>query len=192
MDAWMWIVIAAIVVVVIIAAVAFAAQRKRRRTRLRDTFGPEYDRTVDEAGKRRRGEADLADRMDRRERIDVRPLSDAARERYSEEWTALQVRFVDRPEGAVVDADGLVSQVMRERGYPVEDFEQQADLVSVDHPDIVEHYRDAHGIYERQRGGTASTEDLRRAVISYRVLFDELLHDGQTHDGETHAAGQRR
>ena len=186
MDAWMWIVIAAIVVLVIVVA-ALVAQRRMRRSRLQDTFGSEYDRTVDDVGKRRRAEAQLADRVDRRERIDVRPLSDAARERYGEEWTALQLRFVDRPDSAVVDADGLVGQVMRERGYPVEDFESQADLVSVDHPDVVEHYRDAHGIYERQRGGTASTEDLRRAVISYRVLFDELLYDGQPH-----AAEQRR
>jgi len=186
MDAWMWIVLAAIAVVVI-AAAALVAQRQRRRTRLQNTFGPEYERTVDDIGKRRRAEAQLADRVEQRERLDVRPLSEAARERYSEEWTAMQIRFVDRPEVAVVDADGLVSQVMRERGYPVEDFEQQSDLVSVDHPDIVEHYRDAHGIYERQRGGTASTEDLRRAVISYRVLFDELLRDGQTS-----AAEQRR
>jgi hypothetical protein len=186
MDAWMWIVLAAIVVLVVVVA-ALIARRRRRRTRLQSTFGSEYDRTVDDVGKRRRAEAQLSDRVEQRERLDIRPLSDAARERYGEEWTAMQLRFVDRPEAAVVDADGLVSQVMRERGYPVEDFEQQSDLVSVDHPDIVEHYRDAHGIYERQRGGTASTEDLRRAVISYRVLFDELLRDGQTH-----AAEQRR
>ena len=186
MDAWMWIVLAAIVVVVV-AGIMFVAQRRRRRQRLVETFGPEYDRTVDDVGKRRRAEAELADRVERRERIDVRPLSDAARDRYGRQWTDLQLEFVDRPQVAVVAADDLVGQVMRDRGYPVDDFDTQADLVSVDHPDIVEHYRDAHGIYERQSHGSASTEDLRRAVISYRVLFDELLHD----DGTT-AAGQRR
>ena len=190
MDAWMWIVIAAIVLLVIVVAAIVGAARMRRR-RLQSTFGSEYDRTVDDVGKRRRAEAQLADRVEQRESIDVHPLSEAARDRYGEEWTALQVRFVDRPQAAVVDADELITQVIRDCGYPVDDFESQADLVSVDHPEVVSHYRDAHGIYERQRDGTASTEDLRRPVISYRCSSTSSSRPGRPR-GRATALGRVR
>jgi hypothetical protein len=107
----------------------------------------------------------------------LRPLSEEARERYEHEWSELQGRFVDRPQVAVSEADGLVTQVMRDRGYPVENFEQQSELVSVDHPVVVENYRRGHAIYEKTVDGSASTEDLRVAVISYRDLFAELMRE---------------
>src|ERR687884_55880 len=117
----------------------------------------------------------LRARQKRRDELDVKPLDPAARERYAEEWQATQARFVDDPGGAITEADVLIQRVMRERGYPVEDFEQRAADVSVDHPDVVNNYRAAHGIsiaHERER---ATTEDLRVAMQHYRSLFDELL-----------------
>ena len=105
------------------------------------------------------------------------PPPTRARSAYEREWGELQARFVDHPQVAVSAADGLVSDVMRDRGYPVEDFEEQSALVSVDHPRVVENYRRGHQIYIKTADGTASTEDLRVAVISYRDLFDELMRD---------------
>jgi len=175
---WVWIVIA-IAAVVVLAVIVWSALRTRRTRTLKEGFGPEYDRTVADAPSKREAEAELSDRQKRREELDVKPLSPGARERYVELWQATQARFVDDPGGAITEADLLIQQVMRERGYPVEDFEQRAADVSVDHPDVVNNYRAAHGIsiaHERER---ASTEDLRRAMVHYRSLFDDLLETRQ-------------
>src|SRR5918911_956822 len=117
----------------------------------------------------------LLERQKRRDELDVKPLDPAARERYAEEWQATQARFVDDPGGAITEADVLIQRVMRERGYPVEDFEQRAADVSVDHPEVVNNYRAAHGISIAHQREKASTEDLRVAMVHYRSLFDELL-----------------
>ena len=173
MPGWVWIVIA-IAAVVVLAVIVWSALRTRRTRTLKEGFGPEYDRTVADAPSKREAEAELSDRQKRREELDVKPLSPGARERYVELWQATQARFVDDPGGAITEADLLIQQVMRERGYPVEDFEQRAADVSVDHPDVVNNYRAAHGIsiaHERER---ASTEDLRRAMVHYRSLFYDL------------------
>ena len=140
-------------------------------------FGPEYERTVSEAPSRREAEAELRERRERHDEFDIRPLSPDARERYAQEWEATQARFVDDPEAAIRDADDLIQQVMRERGYPVEDFDQRAADLSVDHPDVVEHYREGHGLAERSADGTDDdvTEARRQAMVHYRVLFEELL-----------------
>ena len=178
MPGWVWIVIA-IAAVVVLAVIVWSALRTRRTRTLKEGFGPEYDRTVADAPSKREAEAELSDRQKRREELDVKPLSPGARERYVELWQATQARFVDDPGGAITEADLLIQQVMRERGYPVEDFEQRAADVSVDHPDVVNNYRAAHGIsiaHERER---ASTEDLRRAMVHYRSLFDDLLETRQ-------------
>lgn len=174
MDAWVWVVIA-VAAIVVIGLLAWAATRKRRTDQLRDRFGPEYERTVGEAGDRRTAESDLLDRQKRREELDIRPLQPAARERYTTSWQETQRRFVDAPADAVREADALVSQVMRERGYPIDDFEQRAADISVDHPHLVENYRSARAIAERSGSGKAGTEDLRQALVHYRALFDELL-----------------
>ena len=179
MDAWLWIVIA-VVVVAAVAAIAFVATRGRKRQQLRQRFGPEYERTVGEVGDRRAAEGELAERAKRREQLDIRPLSAAARDRYAEQWRQVQTRFVDQPDSAVGEADALVSQVMRDRGYPIEDFEAQAGLISVDHPHVVENYRFAHRIYVRNTQNLASTDELRQALLHYRSLFDELLEDKDT------------
>ncbi len=176
MDAWIWIVIAVVVVLVIIIAVA-AAARRRRRHHLQQRFGSEYDRTVEGADRRREAERDLRDREARHDELELRPLSEAARQRYTQQWQEMQSGFVDRPQVAVADADRLITELMRERGYPVDDFDTRSELVSVDHPDVVENYRTAHGIAARTVEGRTSTEDLRQAVISYRALFEEMLAD---------------
>jgi hypothetical protein len=177
MDAWIWIVIAVVVVLVIIAVVAAAMSKSRRRHHLQERFGSEYDRTLEGADRRRDAERDLRDREQRHDELELRPLSDASRQRYTQQWQDMQTGFVDRPQVAVADADRLVTDLMRERGYPVDDFETRSDLVSVDHPDVVENYRTAHGIAVRTVDGRTSTEDLRQAVISYRALFEEMLVD---------------
>jgi hypothetical protein len=185
MDAWVWILIVIAAVVVIVAVALLLAQRARRRRMLRDRFGPEYDRSVESARSRRKAEGELAGRADRRDQLEIRPLSETARQRYTLEWVELQARFVDRPVVAVTDADELVSQVMRERGYPVDDFESKSELISVDHPDVVQNYRTGHDIYKKTVTGDASTEDLRKAVVAYRDLFEDLLEDGSR--SEDHA-----
>jgi len=175
---WVWIVIA-IAAVVVLAVIVWSALRTRRTRTLKEGFGPEYDRTVADAPSKREAEAELSDRQKRREELDVKPLSPGARERYVELWQATQARFVDDPGGAITEADLLIQQVMRERGYPVEDFEQRAADVSVDHPDVVNNYRAAHGISIAHEREKASTEDLRRAMVHYRSLFDDLLETRQ-------------
>jgi len=176
MDTWIWIVIAVAVVVIVVLALAVAA-RNRRRHHLQDRFGPEYDRTVEGADRRRHAERELREREARHDELELRPLSDASRQRYTQQWEQMQSGFVDRPQVAVADADRLITDLMRERGYPVDDFETRSELVSVDHPDVVENYRTAHGIAQRTVEGRTSTEDLRQAVISYRALFEEMLVD---------------
>jgi hypothetical protein len=176
MDTWVWILIA--VVVVALVVIVLAARSRSRRHGLHNRFGSEYDRTVEDADSRRKAERELREREAEHDELDLRPLTDSARERYTERWESLQSRFVDRPQVAVADADDLLTQVMRDRGYPVDDFEAKSRLVSVDHPDVVENYRKGHGIYLKTVEGSASTEDLRQAVISYRALFDELVRQG--------------
>ncbi len=124
----------------------------------------------------------------RRDRLDIRPLPEAARARYAEQWRGIQERFIDDPAGSVGAAHALLDQVMAERGYPTSDFEEQADLVSVDHPRVVENYRAAYAVYNRQQDGQATTEDLRDALVRYRSLFEELLHPDGATDGTATAA----
>jgi len=155
--------------------VAWLLLDRRRSLRLRSRFGPEYERTVRESGDRRRAENELERREKRVERLHVHPLSMRDRDRFVAEWRADQARFVDDPAGAVTEADRLVQEVMKLRGYPVADFDQRVEDISVDHPHLVENYRAARDLAERHRRGQASTEDLRKALVYYRGLFDELL-----------------
>lgn len=175
MDTWMWIAIAVAGVVVLL--VAWALFSRARRQKLHRRFASEYDRTVSRAPSRRKGERDLRAREAEHEELDILPLSDAARERYKEHWSALETGFVDRPQVAVANADALLTEVMRDRGYPVDDFDAKSRAVSVDHPDMVERYRRGHLTYIKTVEGKASTEDLRQAVISYRALFNDLVRE---------------
>jgi len=177
MPVWAWILIG--VAIALAAAAVFAvAEAKRRRQRtehLRERFGPEYDRVVSDLESTRAGETELEQRESRRHELDIRPLEPEARERFTDEWHAVQESFVDDPGHALRDADRLVHRVMTDRGYPMDDFEQRAADISVDHPDVVATYRSAHAVFVSQREGTATTEDLRHAMVDYRALFDELL-----------------
>jgi len=172
--AWVWVVIV-VAAVIAVAAAAWMLARKRRTKHLKERFGPEYDRTAREADDTRQAEAELAAREKRREQFDVKPLSESSRVRYAAKWQDVQAGFVDTPEQAVEQADGLVNDVMTERGYPMDDFDQRASDVSVDHPEVVENYRKAHRIYLSMKKGTASTEEERQAMRHYRALFDDLL-----------------
>ena len=169
------IVVAVVVLVAIVGAVAAIGARRRRTKHLRDRFGSEYDRALEQHGGRKQAEAELAGREERREGLDIRQLQPEQRERFAEQWLPVQGRFVDGPREAVRESDRLVKEVMRERGYPVDNFEQRADDVSVDHPHVVENFRSAAHIAERNERGEASTEDLRQATVHYRALFEELL-----------------
>jgi FtsZ-interacting cell division protein ZipA len=173
----MVIVIVAIVLIALVVG-ALVLARQRRSQQLQEGFGPEYERTVSERGDRKQGEAELLERRKRHDRFEIRDLDPAARDRYADRWRSAQRRFVDEPGPAVGEADALVMEVMRDRGYPVADeFEQRAADVSVDHPQVVEHYRAAHHISGRATTSEASTEDLRQAMVHFRALFVELLGD---------------
>jgi hypothetical protein len=174
MPVWGWVLIAAVAVILIVVG-GLGMIARRRSTRLRDRFGPEYDRTIEQSSSKREAEAELAERERRRERLDIRPLSRDALERYTASWQRIPNDFVDSPATAVAEADALVIEVMRERGYPMDDFEQRVADISVDHPEVVERYREGHRIAQQAATGSASTEDMRRAMQHYRELFNELL-----------------
>jgi hypothetical protein len=150
-------------------------QSQKQSLKLQQRFGPEYDRTVKELGSRTKGESELKAREKRVERLEILPLAPPEAARFSEAWQALQGRFVDNPKGVVVQAEQLVRELMEKRGYPMGDFERRAGDISVDHPDVVANYRSAQAIAVREQRGSADTEELRKAVVHYRALFDELL-----------------
>jgi hypothetical protein len=167
-------VIIVILIIVVAAAIAGIAYTTRRR-RLQQRFGPEYDRMVEEKGSRSKAEAELANRQRRVAGLDIRPLDPAARARYSQDWAVVQERFVDAPQDAVLAAQRLVMTVMKERGYPTEGGDQVLADLSVDHANVLDHYRAAYDISQRAADNAASTEDLRQAMIHYRALFQDLL-----------------
>lgn len=171
----------AMTIVLIIAFVAVAAAlwmffEKRRTQRLRTKFGPEYDRMMQQTD-RRQAESALENRAKRVEKFHIRSLTNEERPRFAEAWKREQSRFVDDPHVSVGNADRLVGDVMRARGYPMAEFEQRAADISVDHPQVVENYRAAHDIAARDSRGQATTEDLRQAMVYYRALFVELLEE---------------
>jgi hypothetical protein len=167
-----WIVLAVVVVVALVAIAAWLIHQKKQSHRLQERFGPEYGRTVDDLGSKTKAESELRSREKRVERLDIVPLAPAEAARFSQAWNALQGRFVDNPKAVVMQADQLVRELMLRRGYPVGDFERRAADISVDHPGVVHHYRGAQAIALRDE---ADTEELRKAVVHYRALFDDLL-----------------
>lgn len=182
-------IIVAVAAVAIVAIVAWAIVNAMRHRKLRDRFGPEYDRVTERSDSRRDAADELQQRQERRERFDIRPLDPTTAERYQARWRDIQAAFVDRPGSAIHDADDLIQEVMRERGYPVADFDQRAADLSVDHPEVVQHYRDGHTIVERHRRSDGQdTEELRRAMLHYRRLFEELISERADHDRERQTA----
>ena len=171
------VIILVLVVLAVLAGLAFAVLRTRRRATLQRRFGPEYDRVLEDAGNRREAEQHLASVARRRDDLDIRDLDEQERSNFEREWEAIQAKFVDEPARAVDAAEVLVTTVMRERGYPTDDdFRERSELVAVDHPNVVQHYRDAHDAHERHRAmGAADTEELREAFVHYRALFMTLV-----------------
>jgi hypothetical protein len=158
----------------VLLLVVSSRRRKRRSERLREQFGPEYERVVAARG-RRQGEGELEARTARRDRLEIHPLENGLGDRYREVWEDLQARFVEMPAATVGQANGLVIDVMRDRGYPIDDFDQRAADISVDHPHLVENYRLARGVAVANDEGRASTEDLRQAMVHFGAVLDELL-----------------
>lgn len=167
-----------IAVAVVVVLIAVAASLVMRRRHLRERFGPEYERTVEDSSSRMAGERELRAREKRHDSLEIKPLQSSVRDRYARDWTGVQEQFVDRPEDAVHGADRLVTSLMHERGYPTEGFEQTLKDLSVEHGRTLEHYRVAHEVDVLSTGHKATTEQLRGAMVHYRALFDELLADG--------------
>lgn len=163
-----------VVVLLVLAAIVVGVQAARRR-RLRQTFGPEYDRVVADTGNRTEAEKELLERTKRHAQLELKPLSAESRARYSAAWEEVQIRFVDDPQEAVTTADELVTRLIAERGYPTGDYDERLADLSVEHAATLEHYRSAHDISTRSRDGQAETEDLRQALVHYRALFADLL-----------------
>jgi len=174
------IVLLVIALLAIGAAVWMFLEREKSR-KLKSKFGPEYDRVLEKERDPRRAETVLETRQKRVSKFAIRPLTSAEQERFSSNWRAVQEHFVDDPVGAVAEADQLVNEAMRARGYPMGEFEQQASDISVDHPSVVENYRMAHDIALRSGQGRATTEDLRKAMQHYRSLFEEMLDTRVNH-----------
>lgn len=175
MNTGLWLVVAVIIAAVVVVAAWYMTTRRRRSEELRDRFGPEYDRAVEQHGARNDAERALEARADRVDKLHIRTLSTHESARYADDWRAVQSHFVDDPELAIAEADNLVGEVMQTLGYPMGNFEQRAADVSVDHARVVDNYRAAHAIAGRSAQGKASTEDLRQAMVHYRTLFDDLI-----------------
>ena len=180
MSTWLWVAIVVVAAIILIGVIA-AALRSQRSRKLQERFGPEYDRVAADAPTRRDAESELREREKRREEFDIRPLDARDRDRYRTQWRDTQAEFVDEPATALRRADSLIQNVMRDRGYPVDDFDTRAADLSVDHPSVVENYRAGHAIATANEQGNAGTEELRQALMHYRALFEELT---DTHDRE--------
>ncbi|HEY9481888.1 MAG TPA: hypothetical protein VIR00_02920, partial [Micromonosporaceae bacterium] len=184
-------VIVIVIVVVVVAVVAALAVRTMRRRQLRERFGDEYQRVVDEKGGRSAAEAELRRREKLHASLELRDLSDADRARFREGWVAVQTLFVDDPVSAVRDGDRLVTELVAARGYPLSDYEDRLSQLSVEHANVLNHYRDAHEISTRNDAGKATTEELRQALVHYRELFTDLLGERPVGEsaGDTVASG---
>jgi hypothetical protein len=181
------IVIGVVAVLLLLGVAIWLEYRKRQSLRLQERFGADYGRAVHKLGSRTKAELDLKAREKRVARLDIVPLAAADAQRFTEAWERLQRRFVDNPKGAVAEADELVRELMLKRGYPMADFERRAADISVDHPMVVENYRTAQAIAVRDSHGHADTEELRKAVVHYRALFDELLEVRDAPDANRNA-----
>jgi hypothetical protein len=171
-------IVALVVLALVVLALVVAARRRRRRQELQGTFGAEYDRTVEGAGKRRDAERELAERKQRHDALTIRPLSPASRQRYLAGWDGVQARFVDRPVLALTEADQLVTQLMAERGYPTDGVRTQEEMLSVEHTAVLDSFRAGHAIEQANRQDSADTEQVRQGMLHFRAVFEALLDDG--------------
>ena len=166
-----------VLVVIAVLALGWFYMARQRRQRLRTRFGPEYERTVHDVGSEEKAEALLTERAKRVSKYHIRELKRDERARFSDAWRRVQAKFVDDPAAAVTEADMLVTDVMAARGYPMADFDQRAEDLTVEHGHVVDHYRQARDIAVRHSRGGATTEDLRQALVHYRALFADLLNE---------------
>jgi hypothetical protein len=179
--------IVVIVAVIVVGVAAWLIYQKRQSKRLEQRFGPEYGAVVDELGSQAKAETELKKREKRVERLDIVPLSPTDAARFAQAWIRLQGSFIDDPKGVLIQADQLVRELLVKRGYPMTDFEHRAADISVDHPGVVSNYRAAQLIVARDQRGEADTEELRKAVVHFRALFDELLGTTTVKDRTTQA-----
>jgi hypothetical protein len=173
-------VVAGIVAALIVIALIVRGARRSRTVALREKYGREYDHAVKTSGSRSRAEQDLMDRAEEANTIQIRPLTAAEHSRFREDWNRIEMRFLERPTTAVVEAEELANEIMRTRGYPMGDFEKHAAMLSVKHPAVVEHYRAGHAAIDTNRDGKSSTEELRQAMLHYRALIEDLLATPRT------------
>jgi hypothetical protein len=166
-----------LVVVVVAVLAALAARRRKRSAELRSTFGPEYDRTVEGSGKRRDAERELAERKERHDSLQIRPLSEASRTRYLTAWDGVQNRFIDSPVLALSEADALVTRMLGERGFPTDDTRSAADMLSVKHAGVLDDFRAGHEIEQANSTDRANTEQVRQGMLHFRRVFEELVSD---------------
>jgi hypothetical protein len=181
MPGWAWIAIAvAVVVVVAVAAATTTRRRRQRRTQdLRARFGGEYERALESSGGRRKGEEELERRLDRRSELEIAPVRSSERDAYEAEWREIETQFDEAPLPALTRADALAATVLADRGYPMQTaFDRRAGVLSVDHPEAVEHYRRAHATLRRADEGGLSREDLYESLQHYRALLDDVVGDG--------------
>jgi len=171
------VIVIAVLLVIAIAAIGYRMARSRQTERLRGQYGPEYDRALNQADSQRKAESELRERSKRHEKLELRSLDSAERTNFERRWSDVQTQFVDDPSTAVLNADRLVSDVMSARGYPVENFEQRADDLSVRHAEVTQRYREGRRIAQANLEGRVDTEDLRQAVTNYRSLLQALLAD---------------
>ena len=172
---WIWIALGVVALLIVGGLIARGARRARSES-LRSKFGNEYDQALREHGSRTKAERELIERSEQVKKYDIVPLQASDRERFRRDWLKVEQRFLERPTTAVVEADELIADIMRSRGYPMGDFDRHAADLSVTHPRIVQHYRAGHKVIGIAPG-SASTEDLRQAMLHYRALFDELIND---------------
>jgi hypothetical protein len=172
--------LAVIPVLIIGVFLGIVFERRQRTKKLREKFGPEYEHILNELGDRRQAEHELAARLEHVEALDIRPLSEEEIEDFTSRWQATQAEFVDDPSAAMQQADKMIGEVMRARGYPVEDFDQQVADISVDYPELVTDYRGLHLIAVRGRQEEVSTEEMRQAMIHGRALFNKLMDKDET------------
>src|SRR5690606_594655 len=175
-----------------LAIIIWAALRGRRTTALRERFGDEYDRTLEEQGQRDRAEAALREREERVAQLHIRPLEPHERQAAITEWREVKAVFVDSPVESVHHADRLLASIMKAKGYPMADFDRRYEDLTVDHGEVARHYRDGHAITEQHRLGKASTEDLRQAMIHFEALFDDLVNEPGPDDEARPVRGRER
>ena len=181
-----------VVALLVLAAVAAVLKRRRRSAELKDTFGPEYDRTVEGNGERREAERELAERKERHQQLELRPLAPAARQRYLTAWDGVQSRFVDAPVLALSEADALLTRLLAERGFPTDDVQAQEEMLSVEHRHVLDGFRAGHAIEQQNTTHDADTEQVRQGMLHFREVFEAMVSEGDEPYPSDSAHGERQ